>query len=900
MTLTNKFGTLLNKISDWFISHKLFLLKSCIAVLLFTILIVNSGYTLTYIISDTFYKTLIIVVSFLVVGIIFVLTNDFSKIVERFKTKKPSFCFIALCIFGFSTILTMLCTSEIDALIPYAAFGLRILCAFMIAKLFNLKRFISIFQTGLLIITLIAIAFYIAQNLFGITLTPLSDFSSFSGTVYHNYFFLSFQNAFSKRMQGPFWEPGLFATYLLLGLAFEIIFYKRIRLFYFFTFFIGIILTQSTFGYLLLLLILVFLVNKKINNIWIAGSLYISISLIILSLIFFSKTLIPFLAKLMPVIFSKMVNRDGSISFLDFSRYLSPSANVVLWLKSPVWGNGLMGADTLFETNYPGMAQTSTMTFYLTEFGIFGLAFTFFFFFGLWKQKSITVDNKLILTILFLFIFNKEPHTSIIFEWVLLFLFLKEGWDKDTSALAFDPLCEGSIIKSFSKKDNESVLKRNISVSFAIKGLALVLGFFSYPLYRKYFNNDDVLGIWLTVISLMSIIISLDFGLGNGLKNKMTEALVKKDIKLQKQLVSSSYIMTAIVSAICLAVTAILIYVIDLNSFLKIDPNIISPSILKLSTFFICLSLCLELILKNVNSLLQAKQKQALSSVFALISTACLMLFAALYKNDSYNNLLLTISVVYIFTINVPLVLGSIFVFTKDFKGCFPSFKCVTKETIRSVGLLGMGFFIIQILLLLINSTSETFISSIFGSSNVVQYTNYNKPFSIIYQLFSIVTLPYWAMVVKQKEENDTSGIKKNLFKLLVFCGVFVLLSIFLSVIFQPFINLWLGKDAMKVNYFIIVLFNILIIETMVTGLLSVIANGLSIIKQQVIFFGIAALIKLLGCVGLYFFSESTSWYFVVIVTILAYIPLIVGEIFVVIKALRTIEGRNNDEKQKT
>lgn len=895
-TLDNSIETKLPR-TNWFNTYKNKFVRILMAILLFSIIVLNSGYTLTYLISNTFYKTLIVLVSFVVMGGIFALTVDINKIIERFKKKKPSFCLIAIVVFGVSTILTMLCTGETNDLISYASFGIRILCAFMIAKMFNLKKFISVFQTGLLIITFISIGFSIVQNYLGIKLTPLPDFSSFGGTIYHNYFFIVFQSAFSKRMQGPFWEPGLFATYLLLGLSFEIVFYKKIRWFYLITFIVGILFTRSTFGYLLLVFVFLFLIDKKINKIWILCVLHGLIFVSIILFLIFAEQIIPFMARIMPTLFSKMINRDGSISLLDISRFLSPVTNIKLWLKSPIWGNGLVRSDILFSELSPGLAQTSTITFYLSEFGIFGIAFTFFFFFGMWKVKTIAIDNKLLFTFLFLILFNKEPHASIIFEWVLLFLFIKEGWDKDTTALAFDPPNDGSVIKSFVKKDDASILKRNISISFVIKGLAMVLGFFSYPIFRKYFNNDDVLGIWLTIVSLMSMIISLDFGLGNGLKNKMTEALVKKDKKLQKRLISSSYIVSLIVSATSLIVATIIIATVDLNSFLKIDSTVISPFILKASAFLVCLSLCLELLLKNVNSLLQAKQKQALSSLFALISTALLMIFALVYKNNNSNNLLLSIAIVYVFSINLPLVLGSIFVFITYFRGCLPSFKYIDKSTIKSVGLLGIGFFVIQLFLLAINSTNETFISSIFGASYVVQYTNYFKPFSVISQLFSIATLPYWAMIVKEKEENNIAGLYKNIKSLFMFLGVFTLMCILLSVLFQPFVNVWLGEGALQVDYYLIILFNLLIFETMFAGLFSVVCNGLSIIKEQLVYFGISAILKIGGCLFLYLIKDNIQWYYVISINIIAYSPLVIGETLVAIKAISKIKQRRNYEE---
>lgn len=886
--MTAVFQNIKNKIVD----NKKALMNAILSILLFVIIVINSGYTLTYLNTDTFFKTLIRLISFIVVGFIFVAVVDFKEISTRFKKKKPTWGFIAICIFIFSALLTMFCSGELNNFISYASYIIQIVSAYLIAKLINLKKLISIYQTGLLIICLIALLFYVTRIAFDASLTPLNNFVTDKGKSYENYFFLSFMLTTSSRMQGLFWEPGLFATFLLIGLAFEIVFYKKVRWLYIIVFTISIVFTKSTFGYLLLIVIVLFVINRKVKNFPVACVLYALVLGVTLTFLFFATPIVTWLSQAFPDVFSKMITRNGNVRLIDPDRYQSPIINMQIWFMSPVWGNGMQTADYLYAEIAPDSAQTSTMTFYLSQFGILGIAFTFFFFFGLWKTKCIQNEDKIIFSVLFLVLMNKEPHTGIIFEWILMFLFLKEGCDKDTKALAFETPSENSIIASFTKKDDASILKRNIATSFAIKGLALLFGFFSYPIYRSYFNNDSVLGVWLSVVSIMAMIISLDLGLGNGLKNKMVKALVEEDSEKQKQLISSTYASTIVISLLFLAILTPIIFACDLNSFFNISPDVVRPTILKISSFLVCFSICLEFTLKNVNSLLQAKQKQALSSVFALLSTILLMLFALIFKNGDSNVLLIAIASVYVLTINLPLLVGTFFVFAKEYKGCFPSLKYVTKASFKEVATLGLGFFIIQMLLLLINSTNETFITSIFDSTQVVQYTNYYKPFSIISQLFSIVTLPYWAIIAKEKEENNLTEIKNNIKKLFIFMIVFVVIGIGLSVVFQPFINMWLGENAMEVNYLIVILFNLFVFGWMAASLFSVVLNGLSIVKKQIIFFGIGAVIKVAGCLSILLYKESAQWYFVLIFNIVAYVPIIIGELFIVIHTIRKMSKK--------
>lgn len=863
-----------------------------VSIVLFILMLINSGYALTYLNADSFSRTVVSLASFFVLGFIFVITVDISAIITKFKSKKPTWLFSAFAVFVFSALLTMFSSRELNELTTYMSFLIQIASAFIFAKLITFRRFVKIYQLGLLLICLFAVFFYVLKFYFGVPLISLGTFVSSADNSYYNYFFISFQNVNSSRMQGVLWEPGLLATFILLGLSFELIFYKKVRWLYIVVFSVSLVLTKSTFGYFLTFLILLIVTNRKVRNIKAKTIIYSVLITTAFSFLIFSEYILTFLASVLPDVFGKMVTGRGTIRFLDPDRFTSPLTNLQIWWKSPFFGNGMMNSAKMYTEMSPKMAQTSTLTFYLAEFGLLGFAFTFFFYFGLFKMHHIRIENKVILAVLFFIIFNKEPHNGIIFEWILMFMFLKEGLDKDYSELAFDHVSDNSIIASFTKNDDSSILKRNIYLSLLVKGFALILGFFSYPIYRAYFNNNSVLGVWLSVVSLMAMIISLDLGLGNGLKNHMVKALTQNDVEQQRHLISSTYISTSAISVLFLAVIAPIIFCSNLNDFFGVSPSDVNPMTLKTAAFFVCLSICLEFTLKNVNSLLQAKQKQALSSIFALFSTILLIIFALVFKSDNSNTLLLGISIAYIMTINVPLIFGTIIVFLTYFKGCHPSFKYVSREAIKNVTTLGLGFFFIQIMLILINSTNETFISNLFGSDMVVEYTNYYKPFSIFYQLFSLITLPYWAIISKEKEENKISEIKKHIKNLFIFMCVFVVFFLGLSIIFQPFINLWLGDEAMAVDFLIVTLFDVFFIVWMIISIFAVVLNGLSVVKQQILFFGIAASIKITLCLTTSFYREYVSWSIIIVFNIAASIPLLIGEALATINSLRKLEKR--------
>ena len=95
-------------------------------------------------------------------------------------------------------------------------------------------------------------------------------------------------------------------------------------------------------------------------------------------------------------------------------------------------------------------------------------------------------------------------------------------------------------IKKLLRDKDERNLLINIGLAFAVKGVAMLISLFSMPLYIKYFDNNEALGLWYTILSMLTWIAICDLGLGNGLRNRLTEALAVGDSKKSKELVEGA------------------------------------------------------------------------------------------------------------------------------------------------------------------------------------------------------------------------------------------------------------------------------------------------------------------------------------------------------------------------
>ena len=95
----------------------------------------------------------------------------------------------------------------------------------------------------------------------------------------------------------------------------------------------------------------------------------------------------------------------------------------------------------------------------------------------------------------------------------------------------------------------DSIVRRNAVGAYLVKGGSIVVGLISIPAYMSYFDAYESLGVWYTILSILSWVSLFDFGMANGLRNVLASSIALNDYDKSSRLVSSAY---AFMSIICL------------------------------------------------------------------------------------------------------------------------------------------------------------------------------------------------------------------------------------------------------------------------------------------------------------------------------------------------------------
>ena len=107
---------------------------------------------------------------------------------------------------------------------------------------------------------------------------------------------------------------------------------------------------------------------------------------------------------------------------------------------------------------------------------------------------------------------------------------------------------------------SEKQVKKNMIFGTVYKGLSMIISYIYVPVVLFYLGEVKY-GVWTTILNVLSWISYFDIGIGNGLRNKLAETLVKKDekkIEHIRQYISSAYIMLALIVFIVIVIGSIL------------------------------------------------------------------------------------------------------------------------------------------------------------------------------------------------------------------------------------------------------------------------------------------------------------------------------------------------------
>lgn len=343
--------------------------------------------------------------------------------------------------------------------------------------------------------------------------------------------------------------------------------------------------------------------------------------------------------------------------------------------------------------------------------------------------------------------------------------------------------------KELDEKKQDSIIKKNAFFSIIFKGLVYLLSFFTTPLLLSCLG-DYKYGVYVTTLSVISWIYYFDFGIGSGMKNKLTECLILGDYKKARNYVNVSYILVSLISIAAFVIVFVISLFCDFESLLNINLSNESLNLIILIVGFLaCINFVLTLGVNTLHSL----QKTGLASGFDIVSKI-IMLFALIIYKLFNIKAMMAIAVIEGAAQLIKNIIAVCYIH-KTAKEISPDFKNVDFKSSKGILDFGIKIFFMQICALILNSTDNLIITRFFSVEDVTPYSMCHKYFTIINAFFTAAVTPLWPAYTRLYTLKDVKHIKKTLNKsLLFYAGTFLMIIVAL-IVFKPFMRIYLGKD---------------------------------------------------------------------------------------------------------
>jgi O-antigen/teichoic acid export membrane protein len=428
------------------------------------------------------------------------------------------------------------------------------------------------------------------------------------------------------------------------------------------------------------------------------------------------------------------------------------------------------------------------------------------------------------------------------------------------------------------------IQKKNILFGVAFKGVSIFLNFVIVPILILFLGKIEY-GVWITIFSMVNWIFTFDLGIGQGLRNKLTEALSVNDELKASQLISTSYILIVFCSLIILLLGIGFIYFVDFQNLLNYRDRsgVYLQNFVFLSLFFTVINFTLSLYKKLYLAVHKSFMVELINVFFQTFYLIVILIWIYFSLEKSLINLIVIFGV-----LNIIVSLLATFVFFKIQEKISFSLKNFNRK--EGIALFGLGgkFFIINICLLVILSTDNIIISNLLGPSFVTDYFAVQKVFQILIVIFTVVLSASWGLYSEAIVNKDFTWIRGNIKKMnLYFLGILIF-GIIIFYFIEDILNIWIGTNIVKIPKGLAFCNIIYSIIFCFTNIYMFFINASNKINLQMYLYIFGAIINV--PLSIFFVGLMESSTGVILSTILCFLPLLIAMPIQSKKILKQIE----------
>lgn len=394
-------------------------------------------------------------------------------------------------------------------------------------------------------------------------------------------------------------------------------------------------------------------------------------------------------------------------------------------------------------------------------------------------------------------------------------------------------------IRGFLKGNARTVkARKNVLASIALKGIDGLIYLLFVPVTLGYLKPYEY-GVWLTLNSILVWIDSFDVGLGNGMRNKLAQAMAADDKEKGKIYVSTTFFMLIILMGILILAGTAAEPFVNWYSVLSTTPSEVGS--LDKIVYLTFLIYCLNFIFKFIGNVYLAAQLPAVNNFF--VTAGHLIALAVIYiLTKTTSGSLLLVAVIYCASPLVVYVLAYPVTFLKIFPYLSPNIKYFRKKYLGDLFNIGILFFILQLSGILLFSLANLLISHIFGPEQVTPYNIAYRYYSLVPMLMALIVAPMWSATTDAYERGEIEWIRNTMKRIRKILVMAILILVVMTVASEWVYKIWVGEEVeigFSISFWMALYTAILIVSLAYSNFL----NGLGKLRLQTINTVIVALL---------------------------------------------------------
>jgi len=333
-------------------------------------------------------------------------------------------------------------------------------------------------------------------------------------------------------------------------------------------------------------------------------------------------------------------------------------------------------------------------------------------------------------------------------------------------------------------------------VGLGARGIGIATSLISIPFVNRYLG-DERFGLYLTLLSLTAFLSFTDFGVGNGLKSRIAQAIGRDDAHETKALVSNAFLFLGLVALAGIAAATLLQMAVPWATVFNVS-DVQAVAEAGPAVFWLMVCYALSLPLNVVQHTQQALQKGHLASTWEALGS--LTTLVALFGTIAMEA---TLPVLILAFMGAPLLtkaLNTLWYFGTRERQIAPSLGLVEQRIIHSLVGTGGLFVVLQLVGAGAFMSDAIVIAQVIGPASVQDFALPEKLFNLISMVVSVLLLPLWPAYGEAFARRDTAWVMRTLRLTVILGGGAGLFGGTLLAVLSPWLlTLWVG-DAVEAS----------------------------------------------------------------------------------------------------